>query len=132
MVQVIMNAKDIASAYSTEVLSSKDGGMLTQDDFTSMTDGHQPVALIKVDDEGSLSDLMGQAIGALEQHVADPISGIILSIAYREEEEIEFGEMGPFMELVGTLAKGEIELTWGMQAKGGLKNKRNVSVYVFK
>lgn len=133
MKQVITNVKDIANVYITEVLSESDTGMLmwTEDDFASMEKGHQPTALIRVEDDAPIYALMDLAMETLKLHVTDPIPAMIVSIAYDKEHEIGFEELMPLKERIDAMCSEQTTLLWGMQAKEDLKCKRSVLVFVF-
>ena len=131
MKQVITNVKDIINVYITEVLSGSDTGMLTENDFTSMSTDHQPTALIRVEDDAPIHELMDQVIETLKLHVTDPIPAMIVSMAYGEEHEIDFEELMPLQERIDLLANKQTELVWDMHAKEDLKCKRSVLVFVF-
>lgn len=131
MVQIIKKEWQITKMYIYEVVLQEGIINLDWNDFRSFAEEHPPLIAVKNEGDAPVSQLVDKAMSeARKQGVSQP-SSIIVSIFYKEGEEIMMEEMFGLCDGMNHIASEDVAIKWGISQNDSLENKRSVNVFIF-
>lgn len=99
--------------------------------FSVFAEEHRPLIAVKNEGDAPVSQLVDKAMGeARKQGISQP-SSIIVSIFYKEGEEIMMEEMFGLCDGMNQIASEDVAIKWGISQNDSLENKRCVNVFIF-
>ena len=124
MVQIIKKEWQITKIYIYEVVLQE--GIINLD-----WNEHRTLIAVKNEGDAPVSQLVDKAMGeARRQGISQP-SSIIVSIFYKEGEEIMMEEMFGLCDGMNQIASEDVAIKWGISQNDSLENKRSVNVFIF-
>lgn len=131
MVQIIKKEWQITKMYIYEVVLQEGIINLDWNDFRSFAEEHPPLIAVKNEGDAPVSQLVDKAMSeARKQGVSQP-SSIIVSIFYKEGEEIMMEEMFGLCDGMNHIASEDVAIKWGISQNDSLESKRSVNVFIF-
>ena len=131
MVQIIKKEWQITKMYIYKVVLQEGIINLDWNDFRSFAEEHPPLIAVKNEGDAPVSQLVDKAMSeARKQGVSQP-SSIIVSIFYKEGEEIMMEEMFGLCDGMNHIASEDVAIKWGISQNDSLENKRSVNVFIF-
>lgn len=131
MLQTITKEWQIAKTYIYEV-ALRDGVInLDWDDFQSFADNHRPLIAVRTDGDTAVKQLVAEAMDEIRNHCVDRLSGLIVSISYKKDDEIMMDEMFGLSESMESIANDDVDIKWGVCPNDYLDHKRRVYVFAF-
>lgn len=131
MVQIIKKEWQITKMYIYEVVLQEGILNLDWNDFRSFAEEHRPLIAVKNESDAPVSQLVDKAMSeARKQGISQP-SSIIVSIFYKEGEEIMMEEMFGLCDGMSQIAREDVAIKWGISQNDSLENKRSVNVFIF-
>lgn len=131
MLQTITKEWQIAKTYIYEV-ALRDGVInLDWDDFQSFAENHRPLIAVGVEGDTAVKQLVAEAMDEIRNHCVDRLSGLIVSISYKKDDEIMMDEMFGLSESMESIANDDVDIKWGVCPNDYLDHKRRVYVFAF-
>lgn len=131
MAQIIKKEWQITKMYIYEVVLQEGIINLDWNDFRSFAEEHRPLIAVKNEGDAPVSQLVDKAMGeARKQGISQP-SSIIVSIFYKEGEEIMMEELFGLCDGMNQIASEDVAIKWGISQNDSLENKRSVNVFIF-
>ena len=93
MIQVITREWQITKAYIDDIALHSGLINLDWDDFKAFAENHRPVVAIRNEDNASVTELTDNAMAEIRKRCSNKLSNIIVSISYKEGEELMMDEM---------------------------------------
>lgn len=131
MIQVITREWQITKTYIYDVALLSGLINLDWDDFKVFAGSHRPVVAVRNEGACSVKELTEQTMSEIRKHCSNKLSNIIVSISYKEGEELMMDEMEEVSDCLTMLANENIGIKWGISQNDTLKCKRCISVFAF-
>lgn len=131
MIKTIAREWEIAKEYISNV--SMREGLIHLDwrDFESIADKHRPVLAVKVDDDGTIGELTAMGLKEIGRHLPGKVSGLIVAVSFRSDDEITMDEVNCLNDCFDTLLADDMEFKWGVSPVDNLGTKRSVTLFLF-
>ena len=94
-------------------------------------ENHRPVVAIRNEDNASVTELTDNAMAEIRKRCSNKLSNIIVSISYKEGEELMMDEMEGISDCLTMFANKNVEIKWGISQNNTLKCRRCISVFAF-
>lgn len=131
MLQTITREWQIAKTYIYDVALHEGVISLDWDDFQAFAEGHRPLIAVRAEGDTAVNQLVDEAMREIRKHCTDRLSGLIVSISYKKDDEIMMDEMFGLNDCMESLANDGVDIKWGVALSDYLDHKRSVYVFAF-
>lgn len=130
MIQTIKKEKLIAQTYMNEVAPRNGVINLYKDDYLTMAKQHRPLAVVKLDEQGTAAQLMRQALEALRKVTLSKLKGLIVVIFHKPEQDLLMKEFGEFNTCLNARVP-YIDVIWGTLVNKEIEHRRSIYLFAF-
>lgn len=131
MIQVITREWQITKAYIDDIALHYGRINLDWDDFEAFAERHHPVVAVRNEDDASVKELTDKAMAEIRKRCSNKLSNIIISISYKEGDDLMMDEMEGVSDCLTMFANNNVEIKWGINQNNTLKCRRCISVFAF-
>ncbi len=104
---------------------------LDWDDFKEFAENRRPVLAVRNEGDTAVKELTEETMAEMRKRCSNNLSNIILSISYKEGENLMMDEMEAVSNCLATFANEDIEIKWGISQNSSLNCKRCITVFAF-
>lgn len=131
MIQVQTKEWQITKTYIYDVELLTGLINLDWDDFKEFAENHRPIVAVRNEGDNSVKELTEKAMTEIQKRCSNKLSSIIISISYKEGEELMMEEMEGVSDCLTMFANKNIEIKCGISQSNTLKCRRCISVFAF-
>ncbi len=131
MIQIIKQEWEITKTYIFDVVLRDGLIKLDWNDFEKRAMQYKPCMAVWVDEPISLSSLTENALEIIRKDINKKMSGIMMVISYKKDNEIMVDEMGELNDCFSRLVDDDVDIVWGIQQADDIINNRRVTMFAF-
>lgn len=130
MIQILKQEWEITKTYIFDVVLRDGLIKLDWNDFEKRAMQYKPCMAVWVDEPVSLSSLTENALEIIRKDINKKMSGIMMVISYKKDNEIMVDEMGELNDCFSRLTD-DVDIVWGIQQADDIINNRRVTMFAF-
>ena len=131
MVQVITREWEIAKTYIFDIVLRDGMIQLDWDDFQVFAERHRPLAVVRIEENLTVNQLVEQATKEIMECSSVDLSCFIISIYHKNGEEIMMDELMGLVEQMKTIVDDKVQIKCCVSHKDNLYAPRGVCIYAF-
>lgn len=131
MITLVKKEWEITKNYIYDVALREGLIMPDLEDFEAMARHGRPAVQVTIDEDMDIAALTAKALSIAHKHIRGPLSGMILIVAYKSDQDLLIAEVSSLRDVFSRYNGKKTTITWGTLEEEGIENSRRVTVYAF-